>query len=226
MTETAVGRGRPAAGDLTARARIREAARALFAERGVAGTTIRDVARRADVSSGLVQHHFRTKDALRKTCDDHVLGEIIRLKEALVLEGKIDNPAFLADAHPEILGLYRYLARSVIDGSPAARAMFDQMVGATETWIDKHRPGIVDDVHAYAALLVAMETGLLAMHGPLSSALGIDVLSDEGHRRLSRAKVAFYSTPLLEPEPAAHMRASIDAVLTSRDPGRDEGSAQ
>jgi TetR/AcrR family transcriptional regulator, regulator of cefoperazone and chloramphenicol sensitivity len=220
VPETAAAVRRARAGDLTARSRVRDAALALFAERGQAGTTIRDVAQRAGVSVGLVQHHFGTKAALRAACDDYVLGEIIRVKEALVLEGKIDNPAFLADAHPEILGLYRYLARSLMDGSPAAAEMFEHMVSATETWIATHHPGDVEDVHGYAAVMVAMESGLLAMHGPLSSALGHDVLSAEGHLRLARAKVEFYSTPLVGPELATRMLATIDALVARTREGR------
>ncbi|MGH3750942.1 MAG: helix-turn-helix domain-containing protein, partial [Micromonosporaceae bacterium] len=51
--------------DLTARARIRDAALRLFAERGIGPATIRDIAKAAGVSSGLVRHHFGSKEALR-----------------------------------------------------------------------------------------------------------------------------------------------------------------
>ena len=56
--------------DLTARARIRNAALRLFAQCGVERTSIRAIAREAGVSSGLVQHHFGTKGALRAACDE------------------------------------------------------------------------------------------------------------------------------------------------------------
>ena len=44
--------------DRTGRARVRDAALAEFAERGLAGASVRSVAARAGVSPGLVQHHF------------------------------------------------------------------------------------------------------------------------------------------------------------------------
>jgi AcrR family transcriptional regulator len=44
--------------DLTARARIREAAFALIADQGVHGATLRAIARRAGVSAALVNHHY------------------------------------------------------------------------------------------------------------------------------------------------------------------------
>uniref|UniRef100_UPI0013D78043 TetR/AcrR family transcriptional regulator n=1 Tax=Fodinicola feengrottensis TaxID=435914 RepID=UPI0013D78043 len=52
--------------DLTARARIRNAALRQFADKGVKGTTIRGVAEAAGVSPALVQHHFGSKEQLRE----------------------------------------------------------------------------------------------------------------------------------------------------------------
>jgi len=47
-----------------ARAAILEAARRLFAERDISAVSIRDIARAAGVSHGLVQHHFGTRERL------------------------------------------------------------------------------------------------------------------------------------------------------------------
>ena len=208
----------PDAGDPTARTRIRDAALRLFRAQGVDRTSIRDVAREAGVSSGLVQHYYRSKEVLRAACDAYVLAQLVGTKEQLVLGGQLDNPAFLAESHPELLDLYRYLARSMIDGSPAAGDMFTEMVGATEQWLAQHHPGVVTDEHGYATVLVAMEIGALALHQQLSSALGTDVLSPEGHLRLARAKVELYSKPLLDAELAQQAVDAIDAV-------RGEGGA-
>ncbi|MFD5748060.1 TetR family transcriptional regulator [Streptomyces sp. NPDC127033] len=46
------------------RAAILEAARQTFAERGYARTTLREIARRADVTHGLITRHFSTKERL------------------------------------------------------------------------------------------------------------------------------------------------------------------
>src|SRR2546428_13872074 len=59
--------------DLTAAARIRNAALRHFAARGVAATSIRDVAKAARVSPGLIQHHFPSKARLRSAVDDFVI---------------------------------------------------------------------------------------------------------------------------------------------------------
>jgi AcrR family transcriptional regulator len=205
--------GERAAEDLTARARIRDAALRLFAERGLAGATIRDIARAAGVSGGLVRHHFGSKDDLRAACDSYALDQIVRIKEQVVSGLQLGNGAgFLSAAHPTILLIYRYFARSLVDGSPSAGLMFDEMVELTEAWLARHGPGGVPDRRSYAAVFVAMETGLLAMHEPLSRSLGADIFSPAGHLRMSRAKLDFYTHPLLTPEFAAQARAAIDQL--------------
>jgi hypothetical protein len=113
---------------------------------------------------------------------------------------------------PTLLRLYRYFARSIVDGSPSAAAMFDEMVELTEQWVTDHHPAEVADVRGYAAVFVAMEAGLLAMHRQLSRALGADIFSAEGHLRMSSAKIDFYSLPLLSPELAAQAHAAIEQL--------------
>ena len=62
--------------DRSTAARIRDAAIGLFAERGVAATTVREIAEAAAVSPGLVIHHFGSKDALRAACDEHIAASL------------------------------------------------------------------------------------------------------------------------------------------------------
>ncbi len=201
--------GDRSAEDLTARARIRDAALRLFAERGLDGTTIRDIARAAGVSGGLIRHHFGSKDDLRAACDSYALDQIVRIKEQAVLEGQLANPGFMSDAHPTMLLAVRYLARSLVDGSPAAAAMFDEMVDLAEAWLAKHHPGQMTDPHGYAAVLIAMETGMLMMHEQLSRSLGADVFTATGNLRLTAARIDFYSQPLLSPELADQARSAV-----------------
>lgn len=205
----------PAFEDLTARARIRDAAVRLFGERGVEGATIRDIARAAGVSGGLVRHHFGSKDDLRAACDAYALDRLVRLKKSVVLGGRAANPSIMSSAQPAMLQLFKYLARSMVDGSPAADAMFDQMVELGEDWITEHHAGQARDPRAMAALLVAMELGALAMRSQLSRALGADILESEGQLRLAKAKVDFYSQPLLRPEVATQLHDALGRLERS-----------
>jgi TetR/AcrR family transcriptional regulator, regulator of cefoperazone and chloramphenicol sensitivity len=204
--------GDPALEDLTARARMRDAALRLFADRGIDGATIRDIATEAGVSPGLVRHHFGSKEGLREACDAYALERVMRIKEQALLEGQWANPGFLQSVHPTVLLIYRYLARAMLDGSSAAAAMFDEMVELGEQWIARNAPEVTADPRAYSAVLVAMQTGLLVQHDQLSRALGADILSPEGHIRMSKAIVDFYSHPLLSPEQAATGHAALDRL--------------
>lgn len=209
--------GEPAPQDLTARARIRDAALRLFAERGTEGATIRDIAKAAGVSAGLVRHHFGSKEALREACDSYVLERVVRIKEQAVLEGQLTNPAFIHALYPALLPMMRYIARAMVDGSPAAARMFDDTVELTEQWLARHNPGLSSDPRAYAAVLVAMNLGRLVLHEHLSRVLGVDVLSVPGQLRMGRGTVDIHAHPLVTAELAAQIHAALDQ-LQARQP--------
>lgn len=219
--------GGPAFEDLTARARIRDAALRLFAERGIEGATIRDIAKEAGVSSGLVRHHFGSKHALRDACDAYMLERLMRIKEDAVLKGGMADPGMLLNVHPTVLLGYRYFARAMVDGSPGAASTFDDMVRLTQEWLAANdKDHVTADPQGYAAVLVAMQSGLLVMHDHVSRALGADILGPEGNLRLIGAIVDFYSHALLSPELAAQAHAALDQLRAQQPPTAAEpGSA-
>jgi hypothetical protein len=141
----------------------------------------------------------------------------MQIKEQAVLDGQLANATFMSTAHPTVLLLNRYLARSLVDGSPAAAAMFDEMVELGEAWLSTHNPGQMADPRGYSAVLVAMQTGMLMMHGQVSRWLGADIFTAEGHLRLTQALIDFFSQPLLSPELAEQARAAV-AHLQAQQP--------
>jgi AcrR family transcriptional regulator len=217
----------PAFEDLTGRARIRDAAIRLFAERGIDGTTVRGIAQQAGVSPGLLRHHFGSKEALRQACDAYALDRIVKIKEELYLDDKVASPGFLPSVHPTIVLLYRYVTQALLDGSPSAAAMFDDMVVLTEQWISKHMPDVTDDYRGYAAVLVGMQSGILAMHDHVSRALGVDIFSPAGHVRMATALADFYSHPLLDSDFVAKARRAMEPLRETKPPtaaGTDPGA--
>ncbi|MUL61051.1 hypothetical protein B5P44_00425 [Mycobacterium sp. CBMA 213] len=62
------------------------AALQIFAEEGIAVTSLRSVAKFAGMSAGALQHHFPTKDALVEAVDNHVLQIIADNLEPAVQE--------------------------------------------------------------------------------------------------------------------------------------------
>ncbi|MFV2178218.1 TetR/AcrR family transcriptional regulator [Actinomadura sp. LOL_016] len=198
--------------DLTTRARIRDAALLQFAEHGEKGATIRGIAKAAGVSPALVQHHFKNKAALRDACDTYAIDAIRRVKEE-ALDGGMDNPNFLSLAMQTALPVQRYMARALVDGSDAARALFDDAVQFSEDILARGTSGMnkpaTDDLHAYAAVTAAMNFGLVVLNEHLSRALGVDVLTQEGYPRLALALVDIYTDNLFTPELEEQTRAVL-----------------
>lgn len=67
-----------------ARAAILEAARRLFAERDISAVSIRDIARAASISHGLVQHHFGTRERLIAAIVQDEIDEFAARPRAIV----------------------------------------------------------------------------------------------------------------------------------------------
>lgn len=212
----------PAFDDLTARARIRKAALAQFAEHGFERTTIRGIAAVAGVSPGLVRHHFGSKQALREAVDAHVHQEIRRLSDEAMINGERGDLSLSAISRQAIRPFQGYLVRALLDGSATIATIFDEMVGPTEQWIalaDTNRtdPPLADR-RTRAAVLTAMALGVPLLREHLSRVLGVDTFSLEGDRRVALAMLDIYSHALLNPELAATARAGLDHPPQTRSP--------
>lgn len=194
--------------DLTARARIRDAAMAEFAERGMAGTTIRGVAEQAGVSPALVQHHFRTKEGLRAACDAYVVDYLRREAASGLDDGLVDDPAYIAAIFRSAPPLLRYLARALVDGSPAAAGIFDDMVALTERYL-VDVPG-KSDVRARAVVFTAMRLGLTVMHEHVSRGLGADLFSSAASTRVANATLDLVAPEIIPDGVADRVRHALD----------------
>jgi AcrR family transcriptional regulator len=122
--------------DLTAAARIRDAAIEQFGEHGF-GVGLRAIADAAGVSAALVIHHFGSKDGLRNACDDYIAEEIRSSKsEAL----KSNDPAtwFAQMAEIEAYApLMAYLVRSMQTGGDLAKMLWRRMIENAEEYMEE-----------------------------------------------------------------------------------------
>ena len=198
--------------DLTARARIRNAALRYFTEYGYDRATIRDIARAANVSPGMVRHHFGSKDELRKACDTYALESLhAYVEQAMTDEGL--SPKNIAEARDPLHPYQQYLARALIDESEVAAQIFDEMVATTERLlqrIDEQRPDPpAADLRTRAAVTVAMALGIPAFRAHISRSMGTDVLSPEGDRRVVLALLDIQSHPTLSPDTARTLRQGL-----------------
>lgn len=161
-------------------AAILEAATDLFAERGPAATSIRDIAARSNVNHGLVFRHFGTKEQLVGAVLDHLGANLSTLlgsdAPAAVLESSLDRQM-------------RVMARTVLDGYPAGQ--LQKRFPNIATLLDGVRPLYDDDVKARLAVAnaLALQFGWRLFAPILRSATGIEELTDEEIRQVAGAEV-------------------------------------
>lgn len=130
--------------DLTARARIRDAAIRRFAEEGMTAS-LRAIASDADVSAALILHHFGSRAGLRKACDEYVHSEVLRAKSS-VLQPTGSGTALLV----ELAGvegyavLVGYVLRAVQAGDDFTAELVEGMARDTLTYLEEgERAGTV-----------------------------------------------------------------------------------
>jgi len=166
--------------DRSTQARIRDAAIGQFAEHGVKGANIRAIAKDAGVSPGLVIHHFGSKDALRTACDEHVATLIRTHKREAMAQGAGLDPLAALRAQRQGVPLLRYLARTLIDGTPQVADLLDRLVEDAEGYMqDGVDAGVLKPSHfprERAALLTLWSVGAVVLHEHVERLLGIDLL--------------------------------------------------
>ncbi len=106
--------------DLTAKARIRNAALELFAAKGAANTSIREVAAAAGITHGLVVHHFGNKDGLRQAVRQHVIELLRQALKSVPGEGAATEIRQARDTSVDRMltakpALMDYLRRAMLD---------------------------------------------------------------------------------------------------------------
>jgi TetR/AcrR family transcriptional regulator, regulator of cefoperazone and chloramphenicol sensitivity len=122
--------------DLTAAARIRDAAIEQFGEQGF-GVGLRAIADAAGVSAALVIHHFGSKEGLRNACDDYIAEEIRSTKsEALKSNDPATWFAQLAEIE-EYAPLMAYLVRSMQAGGDLAKMLWQRMIDNAEEYMEE-----------------------------------------------------------------------------------------
>ena len=104
----------------------------LFADRGFDGVTVRDIAKTANVSIGLINHHFDSKEGLRAAVDAHFLQRtskaISRASRELAL-ADIDRVAeyqrdWIRQYEDEWPSFAAYLRRAISENSEWGENLF------------------------------------------------------------------------------------------------------
>lgn len=175
--------------DLTARARIRDAAIELFGARGFERTSVRAIAEAAGVSPALVLHHFGDKQGLRAACDAHVAAAFTDDEHGLTGSPSIEAiQAAMGDldAYGPALD---YLAGMLADGDDQADAIFEALLEGTRTMLrEQERAGVVrpmDDADGTALLVTVFGLAPLVLRRQMAKALGEPALTPSALARIT-----------------------------------------
>ncbi|OBA71885.1 TetR family transcriptional regulator [Mycobacterium sp. 1554424.7] len=176
--------------------RIRDAALGCFALHGIAATPLRAVAETAEVSIGLVQHHFRTKATLIAAVDQYVLQV---LSEALESTALPEPPSdALHEAGRRLTGLMAqrpdvmsYLGRALAEGGAFGSVIFNGLIGISTGQRDQFvaqgtaRPDLDPDW----ALLnpIILRVGAIILHPYIELFLGEPFFTEPQLRRWDAA---------------------------------------
>ena len=179
-TQSARGRRNIPTGREEVAAAILEAATDLFAERGPAATSIRDIAARSKVNHGLVFRHFGTKEQLVGAVLDHLGAN---------LTGLLRSQAPADVLEPALDRQMRVMARTLLDGYPAAQ--LQKRFPNIAALLDGVRPLHDNDTNARLAVAnaLALQFGWRLFAPILRSATGIDELTDAELREAVRTEV-------------------------------------
>lgn len=120
--------GRPVHADAAAtKGKILDSARTLFADVGLDGASVRDVAAGAGVSLAMVHHYFGSKDDLYAACVDTVYAELGAMRAELERElARAESPEKLVERG--VVVAYRFARTHVV----AVRLLVRASVGAGE----------------------------------------------------------------------------------------------
>jgi TetR/AcrR family transcriptional regulator, regulator of cefoperazone and chloramphenicol sensitivity len=197
--------------DLTARTRIREAALAVIAERGVHAATLRLIAARGGVSAGLVSHYYGSKQAVV----DEVSAWVLKvLRQSVDLPGS-GSPADDAQARLAAFGhllretphLAGFLRRMLLDARSDGVAWFREAIrtGADDLRA-RERAGEARpsrDVEMESAFLIVLTLAPLILQPLLEQALDVDFTTEEGRARWGNVQRELLTSALYPTTPPA-----------------------
>jgi TetR/AcrR family transcriptional regulator, regulator of cefoperazone and chloramphenicol sensitivity len=122
------------ADDLTATARIRDAAIEQFGQNGF-DVGLRAIAKDAGVSAALVIHHFGSKEGLRRACDEFI-AESVRESKSESLQNSDPAGWFAQLAEIESFApMMAYLMRSLQTGGDLAKSLWNTMIDNAEQYM-------------------------------------------------------------------------------------------
>jgi AcrR family transcriptional regulator len=195
--------------DLTAKARIRNAAFSLIARHGVDAASVRRIAEEAGVSSSLVTHHFGSKQAVVDAVSSWVVDAVSEATR------DVDDVTAPAEAHRRrwlrfervtkntpLLGAF--VRRMLLSGNPSGLHWFKRTVDdasehlTARASMDIARP--VADPRVIAAMIVILGYAPVILRPQLEHALDLDFDNEQDRARWGNAQTELLSRAIYPEE--------------------------
>lgn len=209
-------------GDLTAVARIRNAALTCFARDGFS-VGMRTIAAEAGVTAGLITHHFGSKEGLRRACDAEVLRLTAEVKkDSVYFGGPTDLLTQMAQIE-DYIPATSYALRSIQEGGQLAATLLDSFAQDAIAYMDGAvQAGVMTPSHdevARARYLLYSGFGamLLFARYEASDPSDIEVVTREFIERYGPISAELYSQPLFT-NPAL-LADYVRATTAAHEPG-------
>ena len=156
-------------------ASILEAASELFAKKGVAGVSVRDIAAKAGVNHGLIHRHFGSKESLRRQTQEKLSADLIAEMEASSTFEETMTMAWTALQKHD--AFWRVLARTLLDGKwqGEIQSVFPLIELSMQLVTREQKQGLImenADPKIVVAGIVAMALGLEVFESYLLTATG------------------------------------------------------
>lgn len=167
--------------------RLIRVAMKLFAEKGFDGVTVRDISAAADVSVGLINHHFGSKEGLRAAVDQYFIAQF----EEAVTDNPLDVKAAEERGNEVVIEWTEqwidrhigewsvstaYMRRALLEGSDWGGSLFDRFYQVVRTTVDRMdaegrlRPDV--DRLWLPLLVMYMELGTMLLEPYVEKVLG------------------------------------------------------
>lgn len=184
---------------------IRDEALRLFAARGVAAVTVRQIASAASVSPALVVHHFGSKEGLREVVDEHVVTTFEAMLGEMTSGAVPDlyDPAatgslaeLMVATLPAGSPVPAYLRQMLLTDSEAGRSLFRRLFATSQGMVAAlsnagwASPGA--DPAVRAAFLLVNDLAVLLLRDQIADVLGVDPLAGDGLAAWTREVLTVY----------------------------------
>ncbi len=183
--------------------RLIKVAMRMFAEKGYDGITVRDISAAAEVSVGLINHHFGSKEGLREAVDKYFIEQFeevlfeerpVPASEAEGLAQSVEFTENWINRHIDDWDLTKaYMRRALLEGSDWGAGLFERFYNVVRTSVDrmdadgKIRPDV--DRLWLPLLVMYLELGTLLLEPFVERVLGKSGFDRELWRRRHRAYV-------------------------------------